>query len=147
MISLTLKKQKCLNLSLTFFCIILLGVTLANASETVTLQLKWKHQFQFAGYYAAIEQGYYLEEGLEVVLLEGKPGAKEVEEVISGRANFGVGMSDILLSKFQGKSIVLIANIFQHSPVTLLTTKKIRLHFASRFFQKKYQNGKRYQVC
>ncbi len=34
------------------------------------LQLKWVHQFQFAGYYAAIEQGYYAEEGLDVELIE-----------------------------------------------------------------------------
>ena len=29
----------------------------------VRLQLKWLHQFQFAGYYAALEQGYYREAG------------------------------------------------------------------------------------
>ena len=38
--------------------------------EKVRLQLKWFHQFQFAGYYAAIEQGYYAEEGLDVELIE-----------------------------------------------------------------------------
>lgn len=38
-------------------------VTSAGA-ETVKLQLKWKHQFQFAGYYAAIEKGYYAQEGI-----------------------------------------------------------------------------------
>ena len=39
---------------------------LAGAAEKVSLQLKWFHQFQFAGYYAAKAQGYYAEEGLEV---------------------------------------------------------------------------------
>ncbi len=100
------------------------GVNFSRANETVTLQLKWKHQFQFAGYYAAIKKGYYPKEGLDVVLIEGKPGGNEVEDVLSGNANYGVGMSDILLSKFQGKPVVLLANIFQHSPVTLLTTRK-----------------------
>ncbi len=34
--------------------------------DSVTLQLKWKHQFQFAGYYAAKEKGFYKDAGLEV---------------------------------------------------------------------------------
>jgi hypothetical protein len=38
--------------------------------EKVRLQLKWFHQFQFAVYYSAIEQGYYAEEGLDVELIE-----------------------------------------------------------------------------
>lgn len=116
--------QRCWTLCLAIICIGLLKVSSVNANETVTLQLKWRHQFQFAGYYAAIKKGYYREERLDVVLIEGKPGGNEVEEVISGRANFGVGMSDILLSKFQGNPVVLLANIFQHSPSTLLVTRK-----------------------
>ncbi len=35
------------------------GIPRAQAAETVVLQLKWRHQFQFAGYYAAVAQGYY----------------------------------------------------------------------------------------
>lgn len=46
----------------------------ADSEETpldrVTLQLKWKHQFQFAGYYAALEQGFYREAGLAVRILQ-----------------------------------------------------------------------------
>jgi len=36
--------------------------------EKVRLQLKWYHQFQFAGYYAAQAKGFYTEEGLDVKL-------------------------------------------------------------------------------
>lgn len=129
-------KQRIWTFSLAVFCIIFFGGTAAKAIETVTLQLKWKHQFQFAGYYAAIHQGYYLEEGLDVHLIEGKPGGKEVEEVVRGNANFGVGMSDILLSRLEGKPIVLIANIFQHSPVTLLTVRKSGYTSPQDFFKK-----------
>jgi len=42
----------------------------AQPLDEVTLQLKWRHQFQFAGDYAAIEQGYYREVGREVTLRE-----------------------------------------------------------------------------
>jgi len=44
----------------------LLGTTAAQALDSVTLQLKWTHAFQFAGYYAAIEKGFYEQAGLSV---------------------------------------------------------------------------------
>jgi len=108
----------------SFFFFIILWNTTCYANETVRLQLKYKHQFQFAGYYVAIEKGYYDTEGLDVILLEGKPSIYEIEEVISGRAQFGVGTSDIVLSRLGGKPVVILANIFQHSPVALLTKKE-----------------------
>lgn len=37
----------------------------------IKLQLKWKHQFQFAGYYAAKIKGFYADEGLDVTIIEG----------------------------------------------------------------------------
>ncbi|MDQ3247658.1 MAG: ABC transporter substrate-binding protein, partial [Chloroflexota bacterium] len=37
----------------------------------VRLQLQWVTQSQFAGYYAALDQGYYTDEGLDVTILEG----------------------------------------------------------------------------
>ena len=55
-----------------------------KALEAITLQLKWEHAFQFAGYYAALEKGYYRQVGLEVSLREAKPGQDSLLEVISG---------------------------------------------------------------
>ncbi|MCG8337749.1 MAG: ABC transporter substrate-binding protein, partial [Proteobacteria bacterium] len=54
------------------------------ADDTIVLQLKWRHQFQFAGYYAAIEKGFYREEGLQVELRENNPGLDVIEEVMNG---------------------------------------------------------------
>lgn len=88
--------------------------------DRVRLQLKWQHQFQFAGYYAAIAQGYYREAGLEVELIEAKPGENPVEAVFAGRAEFGVGNSDLLLSRAEGKPAVVLAAVFQHSPLALV---------------------------
>jgi len=93
------------------------------ALERVTLQLKWKHQFQFAGYYAAIAQGYYREAGLEVSLVEAQPGHDPVEAVLAGRAEFGVGTSELLLLRGRGEPVVVLAAIFQHSPLVLLTRR------------------------
>ena len=92
----------------------------AEKLDSVRLQLKWRHQFQFAGYYAAIQQGYYREAGLDVKLLEAVPGENPVEAVFAGHAEFGVGNSDLLLSRAEGKPAVVLAAIFQHSPLALV---------------------------
>ena len=89
--------------------------------DRVTLQLKWRHQFQFAGYYAAIEQGYYREAGLDVVLREAEPGKDPVEAVLRGEAEFGVGTSELVLLRAKGEPVVVLAAVFQHSPLVLLT--------------------------
>ena len=91
--------------------------------DRVSLQLKWRHQFQFAGYYAAIAKGYYREAGLEVNLIEATPGQDPADTVFAGRAEFGVGTSDILLLRGQGKPVVVLATIFQHSALVLLARK------------------------
>jgi ABC-type nitrate/sulfonate/bicarbonate transport system substrate-binding protein len=67
----------------------------AWALEQVAPQLKWTHAFQFAGYYAALEKGYYREAGLDVQLFEAMPGVDPLEAVLSGRAQYGVGTSSL----------------------------------------------------
>jgi len=90
-------------------------------TQAVDLQLRWHHQFQFAGYYAALEKGYYREEGLEVRLHAGDPQHQPVPEVVAGRAQYGEGNSELLYQRLQGKPLVALAAIFQHSPSVLLT--------------------------
>lgn len=94
------------------------------ASEDVTLQLKWRHQFQFAGYYAAVEQGYYREEGLNVRLVEGSKDLSPLKQVLSGQADYGIGDAEILVSRISGEPVVALAAIFQHSPGVLLSLKQ-----------------------
>lgn len=89
--------------------------------ETVTLQLKWKHQFQFAGYYAALEQGYYEEAGLDVQLLEAPDGVEPAQLVLDGKADFGIAASDLILLHAEGEPVVALAAIYQHSPLVLLS--------------------------
>lgn len=88
--------------------------------ERVTLQLKWRHQFQFAGYYAAVARGFYREAGLEVRLVEAVPGHDPVEAVLRGEAEFGVGTSELVLMRAKGAPVVVLAAIFQHSPLVLI---------------------------
>jgi PAS domain S-box-containing protein len=98
----------------------LLAAATASA-EPVRLQLKWRHQFQFAGYYAAEAQGYYKAEGLDVRLVEGGPERGPIPIVVGGGAEFGVGDAEILLARLKGAPLVACAAIFQHSPYVLLS--------------------------
>jgi len=88
--------------------------------EEITLQLKWRHQWQFAGYYAAIEQGYYRDAGLRVTLREAVVGEEPADVVLEGRAEYGVATSDLVVLRDQGHPVVVLAPIFQHSPLVLL---------------------------
>jgi len=93
----------------------------SHALEKVTLQLKWFHQFQFAGYYAALDQGYYKEVGLDVTIRERDKKSTPIDEVLSGRANYAVSDSSLILHRLNGKPVTVLGAIFQHSPLVLLT--------------------------
>ena len=93
--------------------------TPSAALEEVTLQLKWTHQFQFAGYYMALEKGYYRDAGIDLRVKVGGPAVDVVSEVLAGRADFGVGTSSLLLDYAEGKPVVVIGVIYQHSPLVL----------------------------
>jgi signal transduction histidine kinase/ABC-type nitrate/sulfonate/bicarbonate transport system substrate-binding protein len=92
-----------------------------RALDHVRLQLKWLHQFQFAGYYAAIQQGYYRKAGLDVELLEATPGVDPVDVVLQGKAEFGVGTSGLVLQRAKGKPVVVLGVVYQHSPLILIS--------------------------
>lgn len=94
------------------------------ASENITLQLKWRHQFQFAGYYAAQQQGYYREEGLNVRFVEGSTERSPLQQVLSGQADYSIGDAEIMVSRIAGQPVVALAAIFQHSPGILLSLKE-----------------------
>ena len=93
--------------------------------ETVGLHLKWKHQFQFAGYYAAIEKGYYTDEGLNVELIEGGPGKSPIRELLEGHAQYAVGNASALLDRAEGNPVVVLASVFQHTAQVIYTRPDI----------------------
>src|SRR3954471_9830033 len=88
----------------------------AAALDPVSMQLKWKHQFQFAGYYQALEQGFYRDAGLDVTIREGGPGIDVAETVAGGKQDFGVCTSSVLRDWIAGRRLVVLAAIFQRSP-------------------------------
>ena len=91
----------------------------ANAADKLVVQLHGPAQFEFAGYYAALWQGFYKEAGLDIEI---KPGAgvgettiDPVREVTEGRAQFGTGTADLVVRAAQGLPLLLLAPVFQQS--------------------------------
>jgi PAS domain S-box-containing protein len=104
--------------------IVFIGLALspiAVALENVTLQLRWTHGYQFAGYYMAQEKGFYQQAGFDVTFREGGVGIDTVAHVVSGQADFGVAGTNLVLAA--GQPVVILAAIFQHSPYVLIVRK------------------------
>ena len=96
--------------------------------EQVSLQLKWKHQFQFAGYYAAVEKGFYRDNGLDVSVREGGPGIDAGLEVAKGAADFGVCTTSVLVNSAERANNVVLGVIFQHSAAIILVPHRAGIH-------------------
>jgi ABC-type nitrate/sulfonate/bicarbonate transport system substrate-binding protein len=94
------------------------------SSEEITLLLKWRHQFQFAGVYAAQDQGYFEDAGLQVSLRTWSPGVFIDQELTDGHADYIIGNSHLLLDYAQGAPIVALATYFQRNPWALIFSKK-----------------------
>ena len=86
----------------------------------ISVQLQWRHQWQFAGFYAALEQGYYREAGLAVELREYAEGIDIIDTVVAGRADFGTYYSTVIAERMRGRPIRLLASYLKRSPLVLL---------------------------
>jgi signal transduction histidine kinase/ABC-type nitrate/sulfonate/bicarbonate transport system substrate-binding protein/CheY-like chemotaxis protein len=94
-----------------------------STPDTVTLQLKWSHQFQFAGYYMAKTRGYYDSAGFYVHIHEGGPEIDPLQEVASGKADFGVTGAEIIPARADGLEVVALMPVFQHSVRTIFGSR------------------------
>ena len=115
-----------LTIILTLFLNNFLFANQPNELKKVTLQLEWKHQFEFAGFYAAIEQGYYKDVGLDVEIREFRENINITQEVLSGNATFGISSSALILEKLNKKPVVLIASYFKQNALALVTKPEIK---------------------
>lgn len=98
-----------------------MGGVSAWCGEAVALQLPRPHQFRFAGYYVAIERGFYREAGLDVEIRSGGIAAlHSVDAVLQQRAEFGVGTAGLAIDRMNGRSVVALAAILQSSPAVWL---------------------------
>lgn len=93
--------------------------------ETVTLALNWFPDSQHGGFYAAEHFGFFKDEGLQVKIEPGGPGAPVVQNVGLGRVAFGVGNADqILLAREQQIPLVALMASMQNSPRCLMVHRE-----------------------
>ncbi len=118
---------RCMKLLLIWLSLSILGMadTAIAPLEKVRLQLQWKHQFEFAGFYAAKENGYYRDVGLDVEFIEYDVDDSISDIVLSGRVEYGLSYSSIIATYIEGKPIVFVANFFKQSPLVLIAQKSI----------------------
>ncbi|TDW30082.1 ABC transporter substrate-binding protein [Cryobacterium psychrophilum] len=90
----------------------------------ITLQLQWVAQAQFAGYYAAVDQGYYEDEGLDVTIEEGGPDIVPQDVLAAGDVDYAISwVPKVLGSIEQGANITDVAQIFERSATTQISFK------------------------
>ena len=96
----------------------------AGALTPVTLQLQWLAQAQFAGYYAAVAQGYYKDEGLDVTIKEAGADTVPIKSVAAGDADYAISwVPKVLGSIEQGVNVTDVAQIFERSGTTQISFK------------------------
>lgn len=106
---------------------LLLGAcgTATGPADKVTVQLSWFHGVEYAGFYAAIDQGYYKDANIEVVLNAGGPEINPLDEVGNGNAQFGIGSGDSLITaRANGQDFVAVATIFKDNPLAITSLAK-----------------------
>ena len=97
---------------------------IATAADDVTLQLKWVTQAQFAGYYVALENGFYKDEDLNVTIKPGGPDIAPTQVLAGGGADVTVEwMPAALAAREKGLAMVNIAQPFKSSGM-MLTCRK-----------------------
>nr|WP_246057759.1 ABC transporter substrate-binding protein [Arenibacterium halophilum] len=97
----------------------------AHAADDVTLQLKWVTQAQFAGYYVALEKGFYEEEDLNVTIKPGGPDIAPTQVIAGGGADVVIDwMPSALAAREKGLPLVNIAQPFKSSGMMLTCLKE-----------------------
>jgi len=87
-----------------------------ETTTAVKLQLQWFTQAQFAGYFAAVDQGFYAAQCLDVSILEGGVDIVPQQQLADGAVDFALSwVPKALASREAGANIVDIAQIFQRS--------------------------------
>lgn len=95
----------------------------ANNLEQVSLQLKWKYQFQFAGFIMAKEKGFYKDVGLDVDILELDETINMMEDLHKEKIEFAIDDSALILESLNGRPIVALLSVLQSSPYSLMALK------------------------
>jgi len=96
--------------------------------DKVKLQIKWVPQAQFAGYFVALEKGFYKDENLDVTIVPGGPDIVSEQQVVNSQADFGVDwVASFLAFRDKGLPIVDVAQVYQSSGLTLVSKRSANI--------------------
>jgi len=111
---------------------------IAPALTPVTLQLQWVTQAQFAGYYVALDKGWYKDEGIDLTIIPGSPDQIPADLITSGTRDFATTLlADLAVAIQNGKQVVGIAQIQQKNGLLLITRKSSGIQTPKDFTGKK----------
>ncbi len=111
------------------------------AMTPIKLQLQWFPQAQFGGYYAALAEGYYKAEGLDVTILPGAVDIVPSQVLATGQAEFAVSwVPRGLKPREEGAAIVNIGQVFQRSGTLMVSWKDSAITGIADFKGKKVGN-------
>lgn len=117
----------------SLFCFLLLPVAAASISAKplfkITVQLDWVAEPEHGGFYQAQARGFFREEGLDVTLIPGGPGAFVMPSVATGKADIGQADStNTLLQQAEGLPVLQFAAVFQDDPSGILVNAESSVH-------------------
>ncbi len=101
-------------------------LTRARAATPLTMQAAWINDAEFAGYFAAIDDGLYAAEGLEVTYLPGGPDVIPESSIISGKADLALTTPDTTIKAIvdQGAPFKIIGAQYQKNPIGVVSLAK-----------------------
>ena len=115
--------------------------TACETTTPVSLQLQWVTQAQFAGYFAAQDQGFYAAQCLDVTIVEGGVDIVPQQQLADGAVDFALSwVPKALASREAGANIVNIAQIFQRSGTLQVSFKDAGIVTSADFAGKKIGN-------
>jgi NitT/TauT family transport system substrate-binding protein len=118
-----------LTAALMLSALVFASTATAQTADKVRLQIKWVPQAQFAGYFVALDKGYYADENLDITIVPGGPDIIPEQQVTNGQADFGVDwVASFLAFRDKGLPIVDVAQIYQSSGLMLISKKSANIN-------------------
>ncbi|MEA1966932.1 MAG: ABC transporter substrate-binding protein [Thermodesulfobacteriota bacterium] len=110
----------------------------SSSVDKISLSLQWHTQCQFAGYYAALDKGWYMDEGIDLTIKPGAADRNSIPLVRSGVSDFGTKwLADFLGAEAKGHSLISIAQIVQKNGLVLISKKGSNITTPSDFTGKR----------
>lgn len=124
-------------LLILYFVLLNHSMTYIPEAIRVKIQLKWTYNSGYVGEFVSKEKGFWSEDGLEVMLIEGGPEKNVVDEVVNKNADFGITTGDNFLKALNdGHNLVAIALIYQKNPLAWVVKNNSKIKAISDFEKK-----------